>query len=319
MSRRGRRKKSHGAEHPDERWLLTYADMITLLLALFIVLFAMSTIDASRFDALARTLSESFKGNVLQEQGAIITGSTGALEPNASSQVRSDATVQVMDNQDQNNAGGVSSVENKISAMVKEQKLEKSVEVTTTERGIVIRLAGDVFFESGSAAMTPKMEKVMHAIAAELVKDGRPLSIEGHTDGAPIATAQYPDNLMLSLARAATLYRFLVDDGANKDHMRAVGFADAKPVERPDYPEQSVARNRRVEIVVMAPGADVSEARRQAGVDSQQQPDVPDEDVKKAAEIIGVDVATANANQRPDVTEQDVIEQDLIGPIVELQ
>lgn len=262
MSRRRRGGGGHQVESAGagaERWLLTYADMITLLLALFILLFAMSTIDVVRFDALRRTLAQSFRGQVLDSPGRVATGSQSVLDPSAPSQSPQRTAFQLQKEAQSVTGAAFQKEKDTLDRYVASQKLQSKVDVVSTQRGIVIRLAGDAFFQSGSAALNPRMEQVMRHIAADLRSGRRQLSIEGHTDGQPISTAQFPDNLVLSSARAITIYRFLQGESIDRHRMRVVGYADTKPVVDPDFAEQAVARNRRVEIVVMSSGSEVDD------------------------------------------------------------
>lgn len=271
-----RRRHSGGGGHEGgglERWLLTYADMITLLLALFIVLFAMSTIDVVRFDALRKTLSQTFKGEVLSEPGSVIDGSQGVLDNTAQSQ--SDPNMAWQMDQEAARAQLSASFDRereRLEEAVKEMEkhngaLKGKLEITTSERGIVIRLAGDTFFASGSATLREELQDTLVPLARDMKREHRQVRVEGHTDGAPISTVQFPDNLELSTARANSVYRFLNAHGVRP--VSSAGYADTNPVVQPpsDDPTASIAKNRRVEIVVLAPGANVggAEARSTYG------------------------------------------------------
>ncbi len=283
-----RKKGGHGAAHADERWLLTYADMITLLLALFIVLFAMSTIDAVKFKALSTTLSETFNGQVFNAGKDTLPGSQGVLEPTAMAQRPNPSAFDVKSNA--NSRGGAKSkaVQKELQATVGKQK-RTGVEVTQTERGIVIRLAGDVMFASGSAQLVPEGIKVIDKLSAQIAASEYDIAVEGHTDGAPIATGTYPTNWSLGGARAETVLMLLIKDGVATKRLRFGSYADTRPLVRPDFPEQSVARNRRVEIVLLSPKS--SSAR----VDSS---DV--DDTQSDVQIAGGDPAGAGGSEGSD-------------------
>jgi chemotaxis protein MotB len=263
MSRRGGGRRGGGGGHQEiagsgaERWLLTYADMITLLLALFILLFAMSTIDVQRFEALRRTLAQSFRGSVLQESGAVIDGSKSPLNPDAPSQNAAPQTMTALQTEATDRvAAGFAAEAKRLRKMTEKANMQGKISVTTSERGIVILFAGDSLFESGSAQVREEFLKPLKAIAIDLAKENRQVAVEGHTDGQPISSTLYPDNLALSQARARAVYLVLDAFGMRPDHLRATGFGPTRPIVKPRHPEQAVAKNRRVEVVVLSPGAD---------------------------------------------------------------
>ena len=252
-----KKKKKHAEhEHADERWLLTYADMITLLLALFIVLFSMSTLDVKLFMELKESLSQSFKGEVIQQPGRITDGSESVLQPTeARTAIKTKTPEPVNDITRQQQQSQQDRQD--IMAAVKAAGLRTNsdsgdVKVEMTQRGIVISLAGDTFFDSGSAAIKSGMVAPLTRLAKVLGKQHHQLSIEGHTDGQPISTMQYPDNLALSTARSESIWRFLAQQGLDPALMGATGFGEFRPKVKPSFPHQNIAQNRRVEIVLMS-------------------------------------------------------------------
>ena len=260
MSRR--RKSGGGGGHgSDERWLLTYADMITLLLALFILLFAMSSIDAKKFDAVRRSLSDSFHGPVLEEQTSVIGGGQAPLDPsNANMSQSTSVTAQIS----QAHAAQGRAMEQQVQDVTRSLRASGlrvndpkrgDVQVAITERGVVVRLAGDTFFDSGSAAVRPSLEHTLRGLASELKHQRRPLAIEGHTDGQPLTGGgQFADNMELSSGRALAVYHLLSTLGVANMHVG--GYGDTRPLVVPAHPTDSMPQNRRVEIVIMSSGAD---------------------------------------------------------------
>lgn len=249
------RRKKHGGGHgDDERWLLTYADMITLLLALFIVLFAMSSIEPQRFENLRRTLSQTFQGQILDEPGGIAPGATGVLDPSSPSANAARQVARLQAETAREVGRGLATTEQRLTKQAKAAGLGGKVQVQTTERGIVIRLAGDGFFDSGSARIKPGLRTKLVRIADELRAESRPISVEGHTDGQPMYGGG--SNLRLSLDRAAAVYEVLRGSGIPGSELSARGYAEFQPLVEPRTPTEPVAENRRVEIVVLAPGAD---------------------------------------------------------------
>jgi chemotaxis protein MotB len=225
-----RRRHSHAAAHGNnERWLLTYADMITLLLALFIILFSISTISKVKFKALAHEMAAGFSPADSDELPP---------EKNAAKDSQSLAALAAA-----------------LHAYVREHRLSKNVAVRVERRGVVISLRTDsAMFASGSAILEPRAGEVIHALAGFLqtpTQKMRTIKIEGNTDDVPIATSLYPTNWELSTARAVAVTRHLSEtDGIAGDRLAAIGFAQWHPI-APNDSEADRDLNRRVDIVVL--------------------------------------------------------------------
>ena len=248
------RKKKH-AEHPEgsERWLITYAGMITLLMVMFVVFFAMATVDLKKFQAAAESLREGF--------GAARPASVGAAakipvfeEPGG------DTPLDGLGGE-----GGVTPIDifefSALGAQL-ESEIERAFElegvegtevsVDYNERGIVITISPDnILFDSGQADLRPEFKKALDAIGPILLSVPNQLQIEGHTDERPISTARFPSNWELSTARATAVLRHLVNvDDIPAARIGAAGYADSRPVDPRSTPE-AWARNRRVEIIIL--------------------------------------------------------------------
>ncbi len=252
-----RRNKGGGGGHGDggeERWLLPYADMITLLLGLFIVLFAMSTIDAKQFDNVKRSLSQTFNGAVLEETGGVMPGSTGALDPNASTAAPTASAMQINDAARQT-ASRFQKQEQKLQGLVKQSGLGNDVKVVTNERGIQIRLAGDALFESGSWQIKPSFEAKLIKIERQLKAFGHPIEIAGHTDGQPWKGGT---NRELGFFRANAVYELFLAKGYPDASMSVRTWGDTKPLKSPQNASTPNKWNRRIEITVLQPAADVA-------------------------------------------------------------
>lgn len=249
-----RKKKHNEGEHAnEERWLLPYADMITLLLALFIVLFAMSTIDVHKAEALRRVLSDQFRGQVNTGSQKILNGSENPLNPEAPSQIQSNPFLSIRDRESQDQAKRENNVKDQVAKLVKAGNLQGQVEAIRDKRGLVIRLNDSLLFASGSATISPKGRQVLSKLAPGLRKLPNEIEIEGHTDGAPISQGLYRDNYSLGAERAHEVLRLLGRSaGIPRARMHASSYADTEPLVKPPTPTAHVARNRRVEIVLMA-------------------------------------------------------------------
>jgi chemotaxis protein MotB len=260
-----------------ERWLLTYADMITLLLALFIVLFAMSTIDGHKFDAIRSSLSDAFGRPVLVGPAHIVGGSSGALDPTAATDGPPVTTIQ--DPLDQTaaqrrlrsqQAGAERALRNaqlEVGAQAGDQS-----DVTITSRGVVISLAGDSFFASGSADVRPRMLAALRRLATVLTADRTQLSVEGNTDAQPLHSTLFRDNWGLSTARAQSVLEALRDGGVpDWQFYSVVGYGAGRPLVPPpaDDPQAPVRENRRVDIVILASGMGNVEYGSPTGLDPE--------------------------------------------------
>jgi chemotaxis protein MotB len=283
----GKRGRRGGAvEHEnEERWLLTYADMLTLLFALFMVLFSISSVNISKYQVLQQSLKAAFSGSILPGGRAILQSgseSTAAHTP-ATAEVPSIVPLTPTPTSTSSSSTGsasnpaakpMSSAQlqaalNSMSASVSEQdtfvklkaKLDayakahgfaNNVQTVIDRRGLVVRVLTDnLLYESGSATLQPGADKLLDEVAQLLNLDSsHPITVEGHTDNQPISNAQFPSNWELSTTRATNVVRFLISQGVNRYRLGAVGYADLHPIAS-NATAAGRARNRRVEIVLM--------------------------------------------------------------------
>ncbi len=228
-----RRKKTEMNEN-HERWLLTYADLITLLLAFFIVMYSMSRVDAKKFGAMSSALSGALRGRDLQlREASILRGqSSGGTSP--------------LDH------GQLSVMQKKIEESVDRAGAKAKVESEMTGRGLVIHITEGALFEEARADLTAGARDVLRVVADEIRDAGNHLRVEGHTDPRPISTPRFPSNWELSTARATSVLRFLVDStGIDPSIISALGFGEFRP-RVPNTTEENMAQNRRVDIVVLS-------------------------------------------------------------------
>ena len=263
MAAGGKRKRGHAADHPDERWLLTYADMITLLMALFIVLFAISSVNTSKFEALSKSLRNVSQNTLDGGQSVLQTGGNpkGHETPKVTPPVPAIAPLiqQEFDKQQKKNQSSKTNeneefkrVKKELDAYAQSHGLKSKLETEITRRGLVIRLLTDnVLFSSGEARMHARALPLLAKIAGLLQVDViHPINVEGHTDNVPISSSTFPTNWELSTARASSVTRFLIDKGAPAKRMGAVGYAQLHPLAS-NGSDQGRSRNRRVEIVLL--------------------------------------------------------------------
>ncbi|HEV3072203.1 MAG TPA: flagellar motor protein MotB [Solirubrobacteraceae bacterium] len=270
--RRGGRHNAHGGGHEDgERWLLTYADMITLLMALFMVLFSISSVNISKIQALQKSLKAAFSPDNILPGGKDIAkqGSTAsAKSAPASTEVQSIVPLSPHATSSPENSAAAASASASVSKAEQEQSsferlkhqldayaashgFAKDVNTTVQPRGLVIRVLTDrLLFPSGSATLLSPALPLLSEIAALVNLDStHPVAIEGNTDNVPISGASFPSNWELSTARASMVVRFLIRQGVFAPRLSASGYADLRPIAS-NQTSTGRARNRRVEIVL---------------------------------------------------------------------
>ena len=226
-----------------ERWLLTYADLMNLLLILFIVLFAMSQIDKAKFEQMA----QSFRtvGISAGEKITPVSGGGNTANPVANNLpapvIKSKMEQEQMD-----------AVQKKVNELVKKGNLEGKVDVQMQERGIQISITAQLLFLPGNAEIVQGSRPTVQEIGQVLKGiTGNQIRIEGYTDTDPIHTVQFASNWELSSARATNVLRLLVDTaGIDPKTIAATGYGEMRPIVANNTAENK-ARNRRVNIVIL--------------------------------------------------------------------
>lgn len=241
------RKKAKAAKAENhERWLLTYADLITLLLVFFIVLYAGSQEDSKKFAVLAQGLRSAFNNTATDGGGGsspVFTGS-GATNAGGSQQ-------QIQD---------LESITAILQRVAQERGVADRINLRMEPDRIVIGLTGDLLFPSGSAALRPSAGPVLDAVAESLRGKPNEIRVEGHTDNIPLSTAEFNSNWELSAARATAVLRRLVDEGGlPADRVFAAAYGDTRP-RADNAAAEGRAANRRAEIVVLYPQGSVPPA-----------------------------------------------------------
>ena len=259
-----RRRRRRPPEEPanDERWLLTYADMITLLLALFMVLLTMSTVNVSKFEGFRRSVQDAFSGRILPGGPSLQqTGGTEAPSMKASPEppvpafrtlVGDPPTKEGARAAQQTEDRDFEQLKRRIDAYAREHGLERELEAEVARRGLVIRMLTDkVLFDSGSADLKPRSGSLLRDIGRLLKFEVRhPILVEGHTDDVRISNARYPTNWELSTGRAARVVRALIQEGVARRRLGAAGYAALNPLTS-NATAAGRRRNRRVEIVLL--------------------------------------------------------------------
>jgi len=271
---RKRPKKHEEEEHENhERWLVSYADMVTLLMCLFIVLFAMSQVDKAKFAALASGLSTSFGApiSVLPSNtpdNSVLDGLPGAVD--IASAIPPDETVQQADVKKAAAAAAaerakrvaaeaagaydeLAAARDKIDAALTKSGHAGAAQYEIDERGLVVHIVADaVLFDAEESVLRPEGKAVLNAVAPTLVGLRNVLRVEGHANHLPVTPGgRWPSNWELSAYRATTVLTYLASDGVPEPRMYAAGYGSTKPLV-PESDPNALTVNRRVDIVVLS-------------------------------------------------------------------
>lgn len=270
-----KREPEKHANH--ERWLVSYGDFLTLLFAVFVAMYAMGQTDKKKADELTQSLRESFGYSTRAS-----TGQRGVLQSQDIKPIPAIkpemAVIPITEKMPpagprQGNIGGGAGpkqmagekefreMASSIEAYLIKQGFQNKVALSITQRGLVISLKEAGFFDSGSAKLKQDSIPTLRGIAEGLQQYANRFRVEGHTDSVPIRSTEFRSNWELSTARATNVIHFLVDSTSfSPETLSAVGYGEYQPLVSNDTPEQR-AKNRRVDIVVLAAEAAGGEAR----------------------------------------------------------
>ncbi len=226
-------KKNHSGEHDNlERWLLTYSDLITLLLGLFVILYASSQVDMKKYQQVVSAFENVFGG-----------GSTAGTLPGENGVMTSPVQVPPGKASQQ--------LERKVESVVGSEMKEGGVMITTDERGVTVHFLEKFMFATGRAGIKPQAIPALDTLGFLLESIPNQFRIEGHTDDTPIHSAKYPSNWHLSVARALTVgYYLLQHYKIRPEKVAIVGYGQYHPLVPNDTPQHK-AENRRVDIVIL--------------------------------------------------------------------
>ena len=239
-------KKKHAEEHENlERWLVSYADFMTLLFATFVVLYALAQTDVNSYKGLEESLKRAFSQNIFDKQASIMDGQNSMFE----GQMGATNPLMLEYMSQKYEQSSFEQIENDVNNM-KQEGLSAEVD----DRGLVIRLNEHALqFKAGKAELVgDKADSALGAVA-KIIKEKfsiHYIEVEGHTDSDPVSSPIYPSNWELSSARASSVIRYLIKrHGFNKDIFIATGLADTVPLFSNNTPSNK-AKNRRVEIII---------------------------------------------------------------------
>ncbi|TCT16431.1 chemotaxis protein MotB [Natranaerovirga pectinivora] len=247
-----RRSKNEPSKAGSPAWMSTYGDMVTLLLCFFVLLFAMSTIDITKFKAIINSFDNNIDlmpGGQAIEVGELITSGISQLDILGFYLEQSDGEdFQDFDNRLEN----AREIANDIGEYLDEQNISDRVEITYSAQYIQLSLEGAILFDSGKAELKPDGAELIDIIGNVLKRyEDNEIAIEGHTDNVPMNTIQFPSNWHLSSARAITVANFLMTHKEfSPEKLFAVGYGEYRPIDD-NSTVQGRAKNRRVEIKII--------------------------------------------------------------------
>lgn len=238
-----------------ERWLVSYADFITLLFAFFTTLYAISTVDAQKLSAVVDSMQVAFANGELRNLPPGTAPGAGGVPVRITLPARPEPA----------GAGGrgmpeaqATSVQSKLAVTLARQIGEGTVSMELDPRGLVISIREAGSFATGSAELSPVAEAVLREIGNSVADVGNALRVEGHTDDVPISTERYRSNWELSTARATTVVAYFVGAGLAPERLSASGYGEFHP-KVPNDSDAGRGRNRRVDIVVLNPATNALE------------------------------------------------------------
>lgn len=240
------RKKYH--EEPDnhDRWLVSYADFMTLLFAFFVVMYAISSLNEGKYKVLSNSLNGAF-GSALISSGKIPDGPIEkAIQIDPLSSAKHKNLIPLRKEREQ-----MTAVARDILAVLEPLVREGKVRVTQTSRGVAIEINASVLFAPGDAKLNEDSNLALKAIASVLKSDNHAIQVEGFTDNLPIKNSIFPSNWELSAVRASTVVRLFTENGVDENRMTAVGQGPKLPV-GPNDTLEGRARNRRVTVTILA-------------------------------------------------------------------
>jgi chemotaxis protein MotB len=239
---RGKKHEEHGGMHVDERWVVPYADMMTLLLAVFVMLFALSNIDVRKFAALAQSMATAFNTDVMTGNAATTVTSGEAVSPGAGTMDSGSGVIQA----------DFATLRANLSDFAIQNGIDDRLQVARSSEGIVIRIGGSLLFESGRAVLSAPSSELLGRVVTLLKPLPNHVRIEGHTDDIPPDGFLFRDNWQLSVARAKAVLDSIVATGVDPSRLAIEGLAQYEPLVANDT-EEDRARNRRVDLVILYP------------------------------------------------------------------
>nr|WP_314898953.1 flagellar motor protein MotD [uncultured Deefgea sp.] len=248
------RKQRHEEHENHERWLVSYADFITLLFAFFVVMYAISSVNEGKYKVLSNALVDAFKQpqtyapKVQLDNQAIKGAPPKLMVIPAPSTLPNNPK---LEEQAQKMRGMAGDLRQSLGSLIDQGK----VKVTQSKRGIAVEISDSILFDTGRADLQISSQEALLAIASLVQNSDNLIQVEGHTDNQPIRAGQFPSNWELSAARATSVVRLFEQAGVAPQRMAAIGFGEFRPMDSNDK-VQGRAKNRRVTLNILADNKD---------------------------------------------------------------
>lgn len=253
-----RRNKPHKKGAP--AWMVTFSDLMSLILVFFILLFSMSQIDVEKFRALANSFNDTavfdYSPSVVPMENKMDQGQNQGIpntvdkEP-AESKESEQQKLGELDQADSDKS--LSHLLEEVQSYLKESEISNSITAIREERGVVLVLDEQVLFETGEARIIAQAKPFLNKVGDLLNRVPNIVKVEGHTDNRPISTAKFPSNWELSGARASSVIRYFIGrHNLEPERFISVGYSDTRPI-APNTTSANLQKNRRVEIVISDP------------------------------------------------------------------
>ncbi|MEO6974266.1 MAG: flagellar motor protein MotD [Gallionella sp.] len=240
-----RRRRFENDSH--DRWLISYADFVTLLFAFFVVMYSISSVNETKYKTFSDSLSIAFSHQPDASHTSIVP-----IEPKKLLKALVDKRTARLVEQQRRIQERMQNLASDLNLALLPQIRQHQVNINPTKRGVMINISASSLFKTGEAEIQPGALEVLRQVSAVLHNEKLPIEVEGHTDDIPIMTAQFPSNWELSSARASSVVRMMIKNGVPEDRMAAVGLASNHPLVPNDTPEDR-DKNRRVSITIVAP------------------------------------------------------------------
>jgi chemotaxis protein MotB len=240
MARRKRFEEDH---ENHERWLISYADFITLLFAFFVVMYAVSVVNVGKYKVLSDALGDAFGGRGAANKINTSVEVEALPLSNIIARKRAEAAKRDRERLDL--------LARKLNSVLAPLVNSGKVRVTQNARGITVEINASVLFDEGDAGLTGNARETLGAVASLLKDDSHAIEVEGHTDTTPIANAAFPSNWELSAVRASSVVRLFIENGVLETRLAAVGRGANQPIASNGDPIGR-ARNRRVAVTILS-------------------------------------------------------------------
>ena len=252
-----KKRKQENDEHADnhERWLVSYADFITLLFAFFIVMYAVSSVNEGKYRVLSSSLVSAFKSD---NSSNLAPSKATEFSPISIQQLNQTDSIKLIDNlsfQRTKKQEKMKSMAKNILHALEPLVKDGQVRVTQSSLGITVEINASVLFSPGQAKLADNSSLTLQAVAHVIKGHEHEIHVEGHTDNLPIQTENFPSNWELSSARASSVIRLFIENGVEAHRLTALGYGENRPIETNETPEGR-KRNRRVTVMIMSADPD---------------------------------------------------------------